>query len=754
MLNFTLKTTLFFIILLGVLLGIWQASKITFDNSRWFADSHPQKKNKDYLNQEFEKGEAIIFVAKLKKSFFTPDIIESVKKSTAEIEKLSNVVEIKTPLNATIALSERDSLYVIPFQSALERSIIPDLANYQKKLVESSYYKRLISEDFKQIAFVVKINLDDVTNKFEIRQFVISQVLKILKKDVNLQNLALAGEGELNYKLDLQSRENLKLLLPLSFFIMLLLLAFIFRSFIYVFIVSITSFLCLLLSLSIFVLQNHPLNVIGLALPVLILVIVTADSIHIIARFNKLLLKEQLVSKVTLQAANQAIKQTYLPCLGTSLTTAIGFGSFYFSELIPLKNFGIDAMLAILLSYLVIIMATWSLLYIFQNRLAKQKPTNYYFLFKLANSCVWFSQKYKRIISWATIILIGALLFNLKNIFIETNFLDVFFPKKSEIYQNFLFVDKHLSGTGAIDILLKTKDDKNFRNFTEFEKIKNITAELKDLKRVTTIQSYLDPVNMIHKELKKDGTPLPDNDEELEQELLFLEFSRGDKQTDVISPHMIFDYSESRIHLQTPNLNSSKINILKNEVLAILKKYPQLQTILAGSSIFFHSLSEEVLKTQITSIIITLSITWLIFLFLFGFKLGTIGIIPSIFPVLVTSGLMIILKIPFDFAAIMIGSISFGLCVDDTIHLLHYFKRSQGTIPDRLLSSARTLCSPLAFTTVLFCLGFGVFLASDLVVLFRFGLFTFVTILSAFFATIIILPALISNFYKQDLKVA
>ena len=51
---------------------------------------------------------------------------------------------------------------------------------------------------------------------------------------------------------------------------------------------------------------------------------------------------------------------------------------------------------------------------------------------------------------------------------------------------------------------------------------------------------------------------------------------------------------------------------------------------------------------------------------------------------------------------ILFGSISFGLCVDDTIHLLNHYKKGNGLL-HRLQHSVQVLSHPLTFTTILFC---------------------------------------------------
>ena len=740
------KSTTLLCLCIFLVLGAQQATKLTFDNSQWFQKEHPQKINLDYLNLEYETGEAIIFIVDLGVDYFQSSIIATTKKLGKALENLDYVNALKSPLSATVAFSNNDSLSVVPFSLALEKKILPSFDAYRKKLQNSFYYKRLISTDSQKIAFVLSIEKSTTESNFERRQSVIKTATKLFQAEKNFDKFSVVGEGMLNYQLDLRSKQNLKFILPLALVLLIVLLLFIFSSLWQLFIIIITALLCLFFSLDLMVWQNHSMTVVGLALPALILVIAIADSIHIVSRWNYLIAKGQAPR----DAVFQAIEQTWLPCLGTSITTAVGFGSFYFSNLLPLVNFGLVAFGAIFGSYFIIMLTNWLLLTVFADYLpAYQKK--YSILTNFVKTCFDYSQKFKKLFVYGSLITAALMLYQLSNITVETNFLDVFFKKKSVLYQDFLFADQQLNGTGAIDIIVSQKQEKNFKQLTELEKIKNLTHKLGNLQYVTNIQSYLEPIQMIHQELTKISL-LPKNEEELEQELLFLEFSRGDNRTDVISPHILFDYSQGRIHLQTPNLSSDKISNLKAKILSITNSFNELSFILTGTSIFFYALSEEVLRTQLTSIIITVTITWIIFMILFGWKLGTIALLPSILPILITSGTLIFLAIPFDFAVILIGSISFGLCVDDTIHLVHNYKKHSGALRVRLQQALQTLAHPLFFTTILFCIGAGVFLVSDLVVLIKFGFFTCFTVLIAFFSTVILLPALIAFFFEDKIS--
>lgn len=740
------RSFLLLIILVFLLLGFWNTKNILFDNSQWFTKEHPQKKNLDYLNEEYDKGEKIIFLADLQEDYFQPQWITATKNITKKLEALDNVLEVQTPLNATIAFSNNESLNIFSFSNALEKGIIPNLNAYRQKIQQSFYYKHLISQDFQKIAFVIKIKKDDSQSNSRQREMLVQQAKEVFRIQNSFQNLAIIGEVMLNYSLDFQSKKNLKILLPLAIILILILLTVVLVLWQHIFLVVITALLGLFLSFYVLVFQNHLLTVIGLALPVMILVITIADSIHIVSRWNLLVVNGTPIKK----AASLAIWQTWLPCLGTSVTTAIGFGSFYFSNLIPLSNFGWDSFWTILLSYFLIIFTNWIMLTLFCNQIVNHKKREYSWVKVFVQKCLTFSQKFQKPIVYFSFFLIIILLYQLKYIRIETNFLDVFFQKKSTLYQDFLFADKHFSGTGNIDAIL-TQKESDFKSLSEFQKIKEFKQNLLFINNIKSVQSYLDPIKMIHQEFTA-KSQLPTNQQQLEQELLFLEFSRGDKKTDVISNHILFDYSESRVHIQTPNLNSQQISQLKEKIVTLLKNLPSVSFLLTGSSIFAHALSEEVLKTQLVSMVITISITGLIFVFLFGIKLGFLALIASVFPILLTSGVIIALKIPFDFAVILIGSISFGLCVDDTIHLLHNYKKQKGNISEKLQKATQSLSHPLVFTSLLFIIGSGVFLSSDLVVLIKFGFFTSFAILGAFFSTVVLLPALLTFFNNQPIN--
>ena len=798
----TKKYTLLFLSLLLNAAIVYFAFWIRFDNSIWLPDHNIHKQKKDYLYTEFQRGESLLIAVPLGADFFQPRFISLFSKITEELEKEEGVVEVKNPLTAVTIIPHNNVMEILSFKKALERKIIPDIPSYKRRFTESEYFGRLLSKDYKRIAILIKIEAPLKGYNYERRKKIIQTARRILDAHIgdSLKKASpqkeiketgerhLTGAVRLNYALAEYSQEDVLIFMPLVIFLLFFLLYFIFHRILEVIIIIYIALSVLGLSFTVFVLRGYNMTAISISLPILIVVIAIADAIHIFNRWYGISSSDSIDSsdsnKSSLKkAAAQTIRETWLPCFLTSATTAIGFGSFYFSEVIPLSQFGELSFIVILLSYVLIMLHMRLFLSLFGNRLKRNKAELHLRLRDfLVSTYTSFTCSARHWILGAVLLLTGLAFYSFTLIRTETNFLDVFFKKSSSVYQDFDYVDKHLGGTGTVDILLnarspdgksgepdeKSEDsnkqsgdpDKNsgdFNNIKALEEIHLLEKKLSEYDAVNYIRSYLNPIRMIHKEFAADWkdkkSALPRNDKQLAQELLFLEFSRGDQETDVLSPSTDFDYTNARIHLQTPNLNSSaaekiKSYIEENEVIPESAK----DYFITGESIYFQALGEYVIDTQLSSIAITVLAIWIIFCIHFRFKLATIGLFANLLPVLLTISAIAYLDIPFDFATVVISSISFCLCVDDTIHFIHFYyieKKRRIQSDDQIKNVIRMIGLPIFFTSVLFSCGFIVFVFSNLVILIKFGIFTLVSLIFAFTANVIILPALLRLFDKQ-----
>ncbi|RAP32609.1 hypothetical protein DID75_04605 [Candidatus Marinamargulisbacteria bacterium SCGC AG-410-N11] len=731
--------------------GLISSPYLYFDNERWLPHDNINQQHLDLLKSEFESNNDLIIGFRLKDSFFKPNTIRLFKELATSFEKIDHINHIRSPLEATVVHSYGDSLYTETYQQALDEKRFT-LNQFKQNLISSDYYGQYISKDYKTAIFILKINdKSDGLNHFRKKQ-VVNAVTAILSKKAPQRDYFFVGNGYLTYHMDSSTRKNIFYLVPIVFVMVLLTLRISLQSWLKTCIIGLAMTVSLLQVVIWLTALSFPLTIINVSIPILILVIAIADSIHILNRWEHLYRSNP--NKKNPNTMNtillETFKQTWLPCLITTLTTSIGFGCFVLSNILPLHQFGIASFLIILSAYVIIMGTTIGLIGLFEKSLGNSiiqnttlKQLNKTNTFWLGTQLYQWVKQYPKKILYSSLLMGLILGLGLLMSFTQTNFIDVFYKKSSKIQQDFAYVDNQLSGTGSIDILL-TNQPETYKQIDKFEETQHVIAKITQHPKILNSQTYLNPVSMIHRVFNINNTKLPTSEEELAQELMFLEFSRSDQKNDVLSNYVNFDYSMNRFRIQTKNISSQYINELIRYINNQLKDLSESNIIITGQHVLSHVLSHQVLQTQWITICATFIIVWILFICLFGIRLGSIGMIPNIVPMLMTLGLISWLQIPFDFATVLIASIALGLCVDDSIHFLHYYhhnKKKYGNKEKAIKETILILEKPLVMTSILLTIGFGVFIFSDLVILIKLGAFTLYAITLAYLADMLTLPA-------------
>lgn len=161
------------------------------------------------------------------------------------------------------------------------------------------------------------------------------------------------------------------------------------------------------------------------------------------------------------------------------------------------------------------------------------------------------------------------------------------------------------------------------------------------------------------------------------------------------------------------------------------------------------SLLDDLLKSFSAAFLV---ITLLMVLMLRGLKLGSLAMIPNLFPILLMLGTIGLLGIPLDLNTLLIASIALGIAVDDTIHLLHHFQVSyqvHGDPEKAILEALNHAGRAMVSTSVLLSTGFAVYLFASTEAVQRFGLIISLTVLVALIVDLIICPAILRLAYAK-----
>jgi hypothetical protein len=147
----------------------------------------------------------------------------------------------------------------------------------------------------------------------------------------------------------------------------------------------------------------------------------------------------------------------------------------------------------------------------------------------------------------------------------------------------------------------------------------------------------------------------------------------------------------------------------------------------------------------------SLAIMVLLCVFLFrSWRLAVIALVPNVFPLLIIFGLMGAFKVPISSGSAMVATIALGIAFTDTIHfVLHYRRRTRHdgqAIPEAVRDSLQSLGRPMILTSLVHVAGFLIFLFTDFVPLYQFGLLSSIAMLAALVGDMILLPNLLLVF--------
>jgi hypothetical protein len=154
----------------------------------------------------------------------------------------------------------------------------------------------------------------------------------------------------------------------------------------------------------------------------------------------------------------------------------------------------------------------------------------------------------------------------------------------------------------------------------------------------------------------------------------------------------------------------------------------------------------------VNNLVISLSLAIVLISFFMAFmfrsvRMIIISIIPNIFPLLFTAGLMGYFGIPIKPSTILVFSIAFGISVDDTIHFLAKYRQelqaNNWKINKSVYSTIRSAGVSMFYTSIVLFFGFLVFTISSFGGTIALGGLVSITLLVAMVSNLLLLPSLL-----------
>jgi len=208
------------------------------------------------------------------------------------------------------------------------------------------------------------------------------------------------------------------------------------------------------------------------------------------------------------------------------------------------------------------------------------------------------------------------------------------------------------------------------------------------------------------------------------------------------------DFTLLHLKIMLPRISAAGVRDLSEKIEAktLEMGFTPETARLTGVGVMSAYLSEVNTKNMlIGSALAMLIVSLLIGVFLRSPILAVLSILPNFLPAMASLGIWVWINGEVGMAASVIAAITFGIVVDDTIHILYALARGKHTQSrEGIRTVLRNVTPGVLTTTLALGLGFGILMFSGFEVNRQLGFLTSATIFIAFIFDIFVLPGLYS----------
>jgi len=525
-------------------------------------------------------------------------------------------------------------------------------------------------------------------------------------------------------------------LLPIVFIVIALILYFSFKSLRGVLMPLLTAGIAVIWTIGIMVTAGHELTIILNIVPIILLAVGSAYTIHVINSFN--------VSKTTdiNQTIIKALGYVIIPVVLAAVTTAIGFVSFVLGAyLTMIRDFGIFTAIGVMVSLILAIFFVPALTSVFSKNdnkktadLTEKKTILSHVILQPLSNLLFKHPKYIFSI-WGILMVISIVgMFLIKT---STNMAD-YFKKDNPTRISEDLMQKKFGGSFPVFVVF----DGDVQSPEVLKTMIKTEQFMKQDPNISITQSVADLIEQMN-DAMLEGKKIPDDRTKIEQ-LWFLLDGQD------IMPQLVSEDLDRGI------IQSKFASVENKEIEAFTKKMQQFieensnencKIELTGMPSVYVRLNDSLIKSQFSSLLIALVLVVLIVGLIFrSFSKGIYATIPIIATILVLFGFMGFTGIPLDIATVLVGSIALGIGIDYSIHFISGFNAhlkengdAEKAIEKTLLSSGKAII--INVTSV--AAGFLVLLFSQLVPLQNFGLLVAISMFGSGLGSLTLLPVIL-----------
>lgn len=552
----------------------------------------------------------------------------------------------------------------------------------------------------------------------------------------------ITGMVMMNNSFSESSKNDMSHIVPMSFGLMLLLLALLVGGFTGTFATLLVILFSILSAIGLGTYFGMPLSPPSASAPTIILTVAIANSVHILVT----LMHEMQQGKTKNEAITESLRLNLQPVFLASFTTMIGFLTMNFSDVPPFGHLGNFVSIGIFFSFILSVSLLPALISLLPVQVKQRKEKQSKHMQRFTDFVVEKRTPLFWSMSGLVLLLIAALPNNeLNDVFVHYFDESVAFRTDSD------FTTDNLTGLYNIEYSLESGSEGGLNNPEFLQEIEAFANWYREQPETLHVNIYTDIIKRLNKNMHADDQSyykIPEDRDLAAQYLLLYEMSLPYGLD--LNNQINIDKSATRMTATLKTISSNNLINLERRAQAWLKENSShiAQADGSGTSIMFANIGKRNISSMLMGTTVALILISFILIFaLRSIKIGIISLVPNLVPAAMGFGVWGLLVGEVGLSLSVVASMSLGIVVDDTVHFLSKYlraRREKGlNSQDAVRYAFNTVGKALIITSIVLVAGFLVLATSSFELNSGMGLLTAIVIALALFADFLLLPAIL-----------
>lgn len=667
---------------------------------------------------------------------FQAETLARINALEDELEGLSVVAEVIGPFNSKVIRGTETAVTISSAGPAGGAPAGPDeIETYRDVVLNNRTLRDYVVSSTGTAAAIYVQPIDDV----EMVPFAEAVEEVSLRYETDGLEISIAGISYMNLTLGRSMRRDLGLFLPLVILTIVVVLYAAFRWRWGVLIPFAVVGLSVLWTLGLMAICSVPITVLSFILPVVLMAIGIADGIHVLSRYRE----EARAAADKETAILQTMTSMQRPVVMTSLTTAAGFLSLLNAYMIPQRMFGLFTSAGILFAMILSLVLVPAVL-----RLVKVPTVPARDKEKRSPISAGLGAVVRGVIRYRWFVLLGtvavAAVFagGISTIHIETS-QRAYLGEDHPAVESLDRMDELFSGGDQVIIEIDTgvKDGlKDPAILAEMLALEDFLAE-RGINKTMSLAGIVSEMNQRFHADDPAFYAIPDDSRTVAQLLLLFTFQGG-----TLDSLTLGDYSAGQvIGFHALKTGKELVDLVRDVTVYLDEHFANARMV--GSTRIQSSMFASIARSQLTSLFTSIGAAGIIVVLLMGSVLaGLISLVPLLFTVVVSFGLMAYAGMSLDIATLMISSITIGIGIDYGIHYIERAREEMRATRDRsvaLVRAAQTAGRGIVYNALALAGGFSILLLSAFRGMRHFGLLITLTMLISAAGAVVVIPAIL-----------